>query len=89
MTSIDTADLALALPDLLNRVALGGRFVITDNGKPVAQLAPPPPLEIEPESEEARRAKIAAAVEKVRALRKGNILGPGLTIREMIDEGRP
>lgn len=88
MTTIDTADLALALPDLLNRVALGGRIVITNNGRPVAQLAPPSGLEMEPESEEIRRAKIAAAVEKVRALRKGNTLGPDLTIREMIEEGR-
>jgi prevent-host-death family protein len=88
MTSIETADVVNSFPDLLSKVALGGRIVITDHGKPVAQLAPPDPVS-EAASEEARRAKIAEAVERVRALRKGNILGPELTIREMIEEGRP
>ncbi len=83
-----TADAASQLSELLIRVACGERITITDGGKTVAVLAPPPPAEITTETDEERRAKIMAAVEKMRELRKGNILGPDLTIREMIEEGR-
>lgn len=83
-----TADATVPLADLLIRVSRGERITITDGGKTVAVLAPPPPGEVATETEEERRAKIMASVEKMRELRKGNILGPDLTIREMIEEGR-
>lgn len=35
-----------------------------------------------------RRRKREAAGRSIRGLRKGNILGPGLTIRDLIEEGR-
>ena len=35
-----------------------------------------------------RRAARAAAVDRLRELRKGVTLGPGLTVRDLIDEGR-
>ena len=35
-----------------------------------------------------RRAARAAAVDRLRELRKGVILGPGLTVPDLIDEGR-
>lgn len=87
MVNAVTADAACQLSDLLIRVARGERITITDGGKTVAVLAPPP-VEVATETEEARRAKIMASVEKMRELRKGNILGPDLTIREMREEGR-
>lgn len=43
--------------------------------------------EEEHDSEEAIRDSLAAA-EEIRQLRKGVTLGPGLTIRDLIEEGR-
>ncbi len=37
---------------------------------------------------EARRRRREKAVADIRELRKGNILGPDLTIRDLIEEGR-
>ena len=82
-----TADAASPLSELLIRVARGERIDITDGGKTVAVLIPPTVI-VPAETEQERRAKIIASVEKMRELRKGNILGPDLTIREMREEGR-
>ena len=76
------------MADLLIRVSKGERINITAGGKIIAILTPPPPVDVATETEAERRAKIMASVEKMRELRKGNILGPDLTIREMIEEGR-
>jgi hypothetical protein len=35
-----------------------------------------------------KRRKLQEAAASIRALRKGNILGPGLSIRDLIEEGR-
>lgn len=40
MTQISLADAQLKLPELLNATSRGEEFVITLDGKPVAQLAP-------------------------------------------------
>ena len=66
------------LPALLNRVAKGEQITITRHGVPVAMLVPP---------STPNQAKIGEAIEAMRELRKGCRLD-GLTIREMIDEGR-
>lgn len=67
------------LSALLDVVEDGGEVVITRRGKPVARLTA-----YEPgfDREKARR-----AVEGLRAAAKGLSLG-GLTLRELIDEGR-
>jgi prevent-host-death family protein len=44
MTNIATNDLANQLPHLLQAVAAGEEFLITDAGRPVARLLPPPSL---------------------------------------------
>jgi prevent-host-death family protein len=66
------------LSRLLNEVARGETIVITRHGRPVARLAP-----IEGSSRDDRRQAIA----QLKELRKGQTLG-GLSLRELIDEGR-
>ncbi len=65
-------------PALLDRVAEGEQITITRQGIPIARLAPVPrPAKMTP----------AEAVDRLLELRKGIRLN-GLSIREMIDEGR-
>jgi prevent-host-death family protein len=65
-------------PALLERVAEGEKVVITQDGKPVAQLVGVNAID---------QAKIDDAVEKLKRLRKGTTLG-GLSWKELRDEGR-
>lgn len=66
------------LSSLLDRVAKGERFTITKHGVPVAVLSP---------VAEKSREKVARAIEGLIEFRRQHPLR-GLTIREMIDEGR-
>jgi antitoxin (DNA-binding transcriptional repressor) of toxin-antitoxin stability system len=43
MTTIATTDLANQLPHILQALAAGEEFLITDAGRPVARILPPPP----------------------------------------------
>jgi prevent-host-death family protein len=79
MTRIGSYQAKTHLPELLERVSRGEIFTITKHGRPVAQLVPP-------ETEETLDAR--EAIRRMRELRKGISLGPGCTIREMIEEGR-
>ena len=69
------------LPKLLDRVRRGERFVITKHGRPVAELVPagadgaPDVKQIIRQMEEWQE-------------RDGPTLGPGLTIRQLREEGR-
>lgn len=65
------------LPQLLNEVAGGERFIITRHGVPVAQIVP---------VGERAVASIDETVEALRRFRKGRTLG--MTIRAAIEEGR-
>jgi len=69
------------LARLLEEVAKGETITITKHGVPVATLAP---------AAQSPRLDPKATIEEWRAYRKDhNIdLGPGVTIREMIEEGR-
>ncbi len=78
MTTVGTFEAKTHLTQLLDRVAKGERIVITNRGKPVAMLVPPEP----------ERQNVRQAVKEMRELRKGNVLGEDLTIRELIEEGR-
>src|SRR3954467_6230960 len=70
------------LPQLLDRVEGGETITITRHGKPVAKLVPA--------SGETAKPDVKKAVEKMKRFRQehGPTLGPGLTIRELIEEGR-
>lgn len=67
------------LSALLDLVEQGQEVLITRHGKPVAKLTRPGPS--------FDREKARAAAERIRALSKGTSLG-GLTIKELIEEGR-
>lgn len=64
---------------LLDRVAKGERITLTRRGVPVAMLVPPP---------EVRREKVHAAIQAMLEFQKNGPRLDGLSIRELIDEGR-
>jgi prevent-host-death family protein len=66
------------LSALLKRVARGEEFTITKHGTPIALLVP---------AENRLRKDPREVGERIRALRKGTKL-QGLTIRQLIEEGR-
>lgn len=77
MTTIGAFDAKTHLPELLERVSKGETIQITRRGVPVARLVP---VDVDrPDPQE--------ALKRIREMRKGVTLG-GLTIRELIDEGR-
>jgi prevent-host-death family protein len=67
------------LAALLDQVERGERVTITRHGRPVAVLMPPSGLPGRTAEE-----TVAALLE----LRLGRCLGEGLTVRDLIDEGR-
>jgi prevent-host-death family protein len=79
MESIGSFEAKTHLAQLLERVAQGEEFTITKHGKPVARLIPATPTKPKPD--------VRAAVEAMKQLRKGQTLN-GLSVREMIEEGR-
>ena len=66
------------LPRLLERVSKGERITITKHGIPVAVLQPPDPE---------KTVDTQSVIAELRTLRDKHSLG-GLSIREMIEEGR-
>jgi prevent-host-death family protein len=79
MENVGSFEAKTHLPQLLERTAKGEEFTITKHGKPVARLVPPRSAKPAPD--------VRAAVEAMKKFRKGRALG-GLSIREMIEEGR-
>ena len=79
METVGSFDAKTHLPQLLERVAKGEEFPITKHGKPVARLVP---------VTVGARPDVRAVVEEMKAFRKGNTLGEGLTVRDLIEEGR-
>jgi prevent-host-death family protein len=78
MRSIGAYEAKTHLPRLLDEVAKGERITITKHGHPVAVLVPP---------EAAGARDVEAVMARFREFRRGNRLG-GLSIRDLIDEGR-
>lgn len=80
MKTVGSYEAKTHLSRLLDEAAAGETIEITKHGRPVARLVPPPGAE---------RPDIDAAIEAVREFRRReNIRLDGLTIRELIDEGR-
>jgi prevent-host-death family protein len=79
MESVGILEAKTHFSKLLERVERGETIQITKRGQPVAVLAP---------SAEASARDLKQVTAEIRRLRKGNKLGPGLTIRQLIDEGR-
>ena len=68
------------LPELLERVARGETITITEQGKPVAQLVPVPPEQ---------KPDVKKVVQEMLAYRDSrNLTLGGITVRELIEEGR-
>lgn len=68
------------LSELVERAAGGEVIVITRRGEQVARLMPP-----EAQNEQGRAQALAA---RIRRSRVGHTLGAGVSLREMIEEGR-
>ena len=79
MESVGAYEAKTHLPQLLDRVARGEEIRITRHGRPVARLVPEPADE---------PTDIHAVIAEIKELRKGQRLGKGLTIRQLIEEGR-
>jgi prevent-host-death family protein len=78
MAEVGAFEAKTHLSRLLDQVERGETIVITRHGRPVAQLAP-----VGGSSRDDRQRAIA----QLKELRKGQTLG-GLSLRELIDEGR-
>jgi len=76
MERIPAEDLGKRLPEILERIARGEHFTITDHGKAAAELGP---------VEEAAPAK--AAVERILDI-QGRVKPLGVSVRDAIEEGR-
>lgn len=78
MATVGSFEAKTKFSALLERVEHGEQILITRRGKPVARLVP---------IATARKAKVSAAMEKLRKLREGTTLG-GLGWKELRDAGR-
>jgi len=67
------------LAQLLDRVEQGERITITRHGRAVAELRPP---------EGAPQMTVREAIAGLRDFRSRHPLGPDVTIKQLIDEGR-
>jgi prevent-host-death family protein len=76
---IGTLEAKNNLSQLIDRAAAGESIVITRHGVPVARLVPVGAPD---------RAAARQAVQEWKRLRSGNRLGKGLTLRQLIEEGR-
>ena len=77
MTSISSTDARKHISTLLDQVARGKTILITRRGRPAALLAPPPMND---------HKDVQQAIEEIRALRRGNKLGKGISIRDLIED---
>jgi prevent-host-death family protein len=80
MKSVGSFDAKTHLPQFLERVAQGEEFTITKHGKPVARLVPAVPVKPRPD--------VQQVIEELKAFGKGNTLGEGITIRDLVEDGR-
>ncbi len=80
MESIGSFEAKTHLPQLLERVAQGEEFTITKHGKPVARLMPFVAARSRPD--------VRQVIEELKAFSKGNTLGEGMSVRDLIEEGR-
>jgi len=82
MKSVGTYEAKTHLPRLLSQVEKGESITITKRGKPIAKLVP---------ADAAEKKGMKQVIEEMLDYRDqhGPVLGDDLTIRKMIEEGRP
>lgn len=81
MPAFGTLEAKNNLSKLLDMVERGEEVTITRNGKPVARL-------VAPVIDEEQRARAKAAMESIKEMRKHVKPLEGITIKELINEGR-
>lgn len=80
MTTVGIFEAKNRLSELVERAARGEEIVITRRGEQVARLMPP----VVPDA----LAQARALAERIRRSRAQHALGGGVSIRELIEEGR-
>lgn len=78
MKTVGAYEAKTHLNQLLERVARGEKIMITKHGVPVATLHPPASV---------KKTPVRDVIDQLKRFRSGHRLD-GLSIREMIDEGR-
>ena len=78
MRTVGANEAKTHLPQLIEEVTRGQKVAITKNGTPVALLVPVPSTQ---------KPDVREVIRQMRELRRGITLG-GLSLREMIEEGR-
>jgi prevent-host-death family protein len=78
MDSVGAYEAKTHLAELLARVRQGERFTITKHGVPVAVLQPTDP---------GQARELSDVIAEIRSFRRGRTLD-GLSVRELIEEGR-
>ncbi|MBV9483560.1 MAG: type II toxin-antitoxin system Phd/YefM family antitoxin [Acidobacteria bacterium] len=81
MTIIGFYEARTRLSELLDDVANGKQILITRRGKPAAVISPPPKQKI------ANVSEVVGEMLRFRD-REGPTLGDGITIRQLIEQGR-
>ena len=81
MTTVDVREAKTHFQRLLNGVSRGERFVITKNGRPIANLIPAA-------AERSPDVKQTIRLMEEWQKREGPTLGSDLTIRQLQEEGR-
>ncbi len=80
MTLIGIFEAKNRLSELVERASRGEEIVITRRGEQVARLLPPERVNA--------KGQARALAQRIRRSRAKHALGDGVTIRELIDEGR-
>jgi prevent-host-death family protein len=80
MTEVGMFEAKTRLSELVARVLAGEAVVITRRGEPVARLVPI--------AGGSHRDSAARLIDQIRQRRVGHPLGAGMSIRELIEEGR-
>lgn len=80
MATVGAFEAKTKLSELLDMVERGEEITITRHGEPVAKLVPV--------RGDAERARVKALIEEIKETRKGLTLGGGVSIKELIEEGR-
>ena len=79
MITVGSYEAKTHLPELLKQVEAGEEVLITRNGHPVARLVP---------ASGSTRPPTGALIGQLKLLRSRHSLGRGITVRDLIDEGR-
>jgi prevent-host-death family protein len=80
MATVGAFEAKTKLSELLDMVERGEEVTITRHGQPVAKLVPVRAVD--------EQARIKALIAEIKETRKGLTLGGGISIKDLIEEGR-